>query len=384
LFVLNYQFKFFISDNFNFSVLTQGLLLSGILNYGIILYSNIYRIYNKLFKIAFSQSISIFLNLIAVFIFKGEKLLEVLIYINVFSALLSVIFFSIGSPQKFKILGDLEHVKIIIQKGFYLFIYNASFYFMILLSRTLISINYTITEFGYFTFSYTLANTVLLLLESLNYILYPKIINKFSNSSSSEIVKSLVDIRSGYTTFTHLLAHSAILLFPLFLFLFPNYSNSQTAFRIIILVVIINTNSFGISGYIISKGKEKILGFISLSGLLTSFISSYVLINYIGVSYEYVILGTGSAYLLYVFAINYYGLRLLEQRITINNLISFSFRIELLIPYIISFILIFINGSAISFLIPFTLFIGLNFKEFKRIRNMLIQLLNNPKLFTLK
>ena len=79
---------------------------------------------------------------------------------------------------------QLQKQKSILQKGLYLFLYNSCFYFILISIRTIISVNYTVEEFGYFTFSFTIANAVMLLLDSFNTILFPKTIDLMSSDDN--------------------------------------------------------------------------------------------------------------------------------------------------------------------------------------------------------
>ncbi|NJI75020.1 hypothetical protein HCX49_17600 [Sphingobacterium kitahiroshimense] len=372
------------SDKYHFSALYIPLLIAGIMNHLIVFFSNIYRIYGKFLKIAISQSLSVFLTLLVVWQYQGLYLLEILVFIHVASAIISVILFLIGLPIKIKWSFNTYWLKRICIKGLYMFFYNSSFYFMMLATRSFVSTYYEVEEFGYFTFAFTLASTILLLLDSLNYVIYPKILNRFSKMEKSKVVQELSYIRSCYTTCTHFLAHAAIVLFPLFLYLFPKYAESQNAFRLIILTVILTTNAFGISGFIISKGKERNLGLIAFLCLLLNLVCNYILVIVWHVGFEYVILSTGIAYLVYIFVINHFGLTLIGDKLNFRQLLNFTFNIKLLVPYALTLLFIFLNCPNYFYILSFVLFVLLNMQSFKQVFVIMKRLILDPSIFSLK
>lgn len=377
-------FAFDFAEKYHFSTLYIPLLVAGIMNHLIIFFSNIYRIYGKFLKIALSQSLSVFLTLLVVWQYKGAHLLDILVLIQVASAIFSVILFLIGMPFRIKFSMNTYWVKRIGIKGLYMFFYNSSFYFMMLASRSFVSTYYAVEEFGYFTFAFTLANTLLLLLDSVNYVIYPKILNRFSKMDKSKVVTELGYIRSCYTTCTHLLAHMAIALFPLFLYLFPKYADSQNAFRLVILTIILTTNAFGISGFIIAKGKERSLGLIAFSCLLLNLACNYLLVVVWHVRFEYVILSTGLAYLVYIFGINYFGSSLIGDKLNFRQLLNFTFNAKLLLPYMLSLIFIFLNCPNYFYSFSTLVFIVLNINNFKQVAQMIKRLILDPSIFSLK
>jgi O-antigen/teichoic acid export membrane protein len=95
--------------------------------------------------------------------------------------------------------------------------------------------------------------------------------------------------------------HIAILLFPLFLLFFPQYIQAENAFKLITLTVVLYTNSFGYSGYLIAKGYEKKLAGISFFALMLNIAIAFVLSKIFKVPFQFVISATLVTYLIYVF-----------------------------------------------------------------------------------
>src|SRR5690554_4538644 len=137
---------------------------------------NIYRIKNRLFEVAFQQSAVPILVLITCFFLKDKTLVYALLGAHVVGNILALLIFVFGKKIPWKGSFSISVLKTIINKGFFLFLYNICFYLIIVSIKTIISIYYSVEDFGFFTFSYSLANVVLLFLQALTFIVFPKII----------------------------------------------------------------------------------------------------------------------------------------------------------------------------------------------------------------
>src|SRR5690606_16759833 len=158
---------------------------------------------------------------ITIFIFNNHNLLWALVICNLISFLSALILFIVKSPIRLHFVFDLRLFKTIQNKGWYLFLYNTSFYLIIISTRTFISGNYTVKEFGYFTFAYSLSNAILLLLPSFSFLIFPKLINRMAYANNDKNAELLNQVRGLYVATSHLLIHIAILFYPLFIILFP-------------------------------------------------------------------------------------------------------------------------------------------------------------------
>src|SRR5690606_9513600 len=104
---------------------------------------HLYRINNQLSQISFYQSVVPSLMLIAVLFFQGESLLKNLILCYVLGNICSSIYFILGKSLpnlQFPLKNDFNDI---FKRGFFLFLYNVSFYLIILSLRSFISAFYT-------------------------------------------------------------------------------------------------------------------------------------------------------------------------------------------------------------------------------------------------
>jgi len=144
-FVMNNVLNLQLGEKFDFSQFTPFVFVIAILGYYNCLLSNIYRIYGKLFEIAFSQSSFPLLLLITILIFKGKNLLWAIVIANSIAIILSFLLFVIKSPIRLFPSCNMRLVKTIQRKGWHLFIYNTSFYLIIISTRSFVSAYYNVS-----------------------------------------------------------------------------------------------------------------------------------------------------------------------------------------------------------------------------------------------
>lgn len=377
-FVANEYFNFNIGEKYNFSTYAPMVVLIGVLGYFNALLSSISRVYGQLFEIAFQQTSLPVLMAIAIIFFKNEDLLWALVGANFLAYLVALILFLIKSPVKIMPIFSFQLFKTIQIKGWHLFVFNTSFIFIIISTRSFVSAYYTVEEFGYFTFAFSLANVINLLLLSFSYLMTPKILNRFATASNEKNVEMLDKVRDAYITTSHVLVHTAILIFPLFIMFFPKYSSASGAFMLISLTIVLYTSSFGYSGLLIAKGFEKKLGYLTFMALVINIISAVILIEVFHVPFTHVIIATLITYILYVFLMGRMGRISLQLRVKFVDILKDIFPVRLFIPYFLSFGLIILDASNIYFIIPLVLVLLLNYRAILNIKSILKTIINNP------
>ena len=382
-FITNEIFDFNFGAKYNFSSYAPIVVLIGIIGYFNGLLSSVFRVYGRLFEIAFSQTIFPLLILFAIIFFKDNELLWALVGANFLAFSISFILYLIKSPVKIKPIFNYRLFKHIQIKGWHLFVYNTSFFFIVISTRSFVSGFYSVEEFGYFTFAFSLANVILLLLQAFAYLIYPKLLNRFASSKKSENSELLEKLRDAYVTTSHLLIHVAILFFPIFLLLFPQYEIASEAFKLIALSVVLYTNSFGYSGLLIAKGYEKELGILSFSALVINIITALVLIKLIQVPFTLVILATMVSYFIYVFMLGYMGRKMLELNTSIVAVIKDIYPLRLLAPYLLSLGFILFAVPDIYFIVALILFLILNFKVILKLKGIVRTIILNPNLINI-
>lgn len=342
------------------------------------LFINILRVRNKITQVAICQSIIVFLNFTCIFFFSGSVLVNFLIlgYVsgNIFCIILACACKIIPSWSRYSIRRKI--LKEILYKGLYLFLYNSCFYFIIISIRTLVGFYYSVNEFGIFTFSYSLANAIMLLLDAFAFVIFPKVINKLSSDSFDEVENTLRHIRGIYISSAHFLVYLAFVFFPLLLYFMPQYSDALQVINLISLSILMNTNSFGYSTLLIARNKEKYSAIISIGALIINCFLGFLLVCVFKVGFSLVILATMITYLLFSFIITVVGKKTLG-----HYNICFVFKeflpYELLIPYLVAVIVSIISLKYLMFL-PVIIYLIFNWKNIFFIKQTLLKVLRNP------
>ena len=358
------------------------LLVVGIaiLTYFNSIMTTILRVRNKVNQLSIVQSLNVALNMLAVCVFQTETLIFVLIFCQLLSCILSFLI-----TWKARVLPHFNEITIktnvqaeILHKGVFLFMYNSCFYFILISLRTIISGNYKVEEFGAFTFSFSIAHAVLLLLESLMTIIFPKIIDLLSSNDYVKIEKTLENLRVAYISTSHFFIYLAMLFFPLLTWLLPKYGNALTSMNLIALAVLMNTNSCGYSTLLIAQNKEKTSAIISFSALLLNIFLAIILTRIFHVKFSYVIIATLLTYLYFSYMVTLVGRKMLGNS-RVGDIIKTFFPIRLFIPYMIAFV---ISSFEMEFLIPVPvlLYISLNWRDLVSIKQMGMKLVHNPNI----
>ncbi len=339
----------------------------------------VYRAKGKMFEFTFYQSIIQILVFISIFFAKGEQLIVLLISAYVIGHILSLLLYIRGGAIYIDGKPSLEKGKIIVSKGFLLFIYNFCFYMIIISTKTLIGIYYPIVEFGYFTFSYTLAHAALLLLTAFSSLVTPKLIDKFNTNDVELINRTVGLLRVNYIYLSHGLMYAAMIVFPLFLILMPKYSETLQVINFTALATILYTNSFGYTSLLMTKNKESWLARNTFISLIANVLLTFILIKVIGVSYQYAVIGTIISYLIYAYLTIYSGKKEVEKSANFRCVMKECFPIGLLVPFLGAIIVTLLNKGYLM-VFPFLLFICMNIKEIKEIFTSLRRVLIKPEI----
>lgn len=378
LFFLMYQVGFSIGDKYNFNYYVIPVCIMAVITYFNSLFANVFRIYGKIFAIALNQALIPVSTLLIIPFFRGSELLWAMVLVNLASLLVSLIMYIVQTPVKLKFQFNFNIIKYIQKKGWFLFVYNTSFYLIFLTSKSFISANFRIEEYGYFTFSYSLANAVLLFLNALSFLIFPKTINRFANGNNEYIINTLRNVRTSYISTSHLLIHFLIFVFPFFLRIFPEYSLASDVFKVIGLTVVLYTNSFGYQIVLIARGREKQMAIIAFSALLLNVILVASFVYVLNIQFSYVMFSTMIVNFIYILVLGFTGRKEVGLSIRFKEVLKDIFPNKMLIPYITSVLLILISAPNGLFIIPCVLYILLNNKDLLKLKDLIIKIIKEP------
>lgn len=354
-------------------------------NYYNTIITTVIRFRNQVNVLSLIGTIPVLLNLTIIWFFSNEALVVALIVANVISCIITTI---IGYAEKAFPKIDISKIdmniqKGIMKKGLYLFLYNSCFYFILIAIRSMIGGFYSVEEFGYFTFSYTIANAVMLLLDSLNTIIFPKIIDLLSKDNQIEKILILNKLRVGYITTSHLLIYTAMLCFPFVIYIFPKYEMALKSMNMIALAILMNANSYGYNTLLIAQNKEKISSKISFVALLITLVVGMFLIKVIHVEFSFVIISVMVAYLFFSFLVTYEGHRIIEGCTSVKYTLKNFFPVRLLVPYFLALV-ISMNGIETIVWMPIIVFLLFNYKDINFLVGLVKKMIINPNIIDLK
>ncbi len=359
------------------------ICIIAILQYYVQYFINLFRVKNQLNYVTFCQSIVVLLNFACVFFFDGEYLIKWLLagYVvgNLMCVILAILSGSIPVPSKVKC--SISYQKEILKKGLFLFLYNSCFYFIIITIRTIISSNYEVEEFGLFTFSFSLAHAILLILQALSFVVFPKIISRLSSNDIKEVARTITVLRTAYITSAHFLVYLALPLFPILIMFIPKYSGAITSLNLIALTILLSVNSFSYTELLISRNKERLMAKLSASALVLNCMIAMILVYVAKSDFSYVILATTITYCIFTFSIYVYG----EKSIGIDLKsihLSYYMPMRLFVPFIIALAFSILQLERLI-IIPFIIFLCLNWSVRTQIFGIVRSLINRPTLVNL-
>lgn len=285
------------------------------------IYITYYRLYGKLLKINIQQILpNITVFILAIFLNYNISI-NIIVWTLFITNLLSLLIFRIGVPHKPKILFRISLIKVLILRGISLLMYNFSFSLFILLASSIVSLYYSVSEFGCFSLSNSIANGVIMAGGAFLFIFYPKILNSFSRSNE-ECFTMIKKIKSIYVVSIDIICILTIPIVYGISFIYPQYALSLVRiYTILILGKCINNATTGYSAYLIASKKELLLTLYALIavsiewGIIRFFLS-------MGYGMEYIALAVALGSLVYTVLIVITGLRKLSGYIDFRECLS--------------------------------------------------------------
>lgn len=356
-----------------------------ILQYFNNVFVTVLRIKNRLNCISLIQSIQIIPELLCIVLFTGEALIWALCCCLTISGIVGFICtrYTNSLPNIKDSTINKKYIINLLRKGFYLFLYNSGFAFVVISNRTMVSHFYEVESFGLFSFAYQLANALISLSAAMSFVIMPKLLDRLS-SDDFDVVKSTIDVvNKVYVSFTHFIVYLAMPFFYVLLLVLPQYSGALTAMNLISLAVLLNTHTITYSSLLIAQNEERKCAAISLFGLLLNVVVGVSMIMLFEIQFSYVIIATMFTYAIVCLLMAYFGNRKIRVY-SIMSAISSVFPCRLVIPFLVAFILSFAKVECIMFL-PLVTYVILNHGNLKSIfDNYIKKLISSPQMVDLK
>lgn len=351
----------------------------GILSQYTNIFTSVARVRGHLLSIAFSLTITVVLMLVAVILFSGETLLWFLGGAFILGYVLSIVVYVLKRNVSFGGHASRDAVKELLTQGVFLFLYSFCFQFIFISTRTLVGNFYLVEQFGYFSFAYTAAHSVILLLEAIANLIFPKLVDKFSNKDPVVIRNTIHSLRVGYISTTHLLMYCSMTLMPLLLLFMPKYQESLPCINLMALTLLLYTNSYGYNTFLMSNHRERLIARNAGVVLFLNVVIGLCIIYFLHVPYHYVLFSTMLSYFSYSALCVFYGCKMLDTKISFSCMISELFPLRLFVPFSVALIVTIINKY---FLLPIVLltFVACNIPVLKEILHLASAMVRNPKI----
>ncbi len=340
------------------------------------LFMNIFRVKGKLFEVAFGQSVFPVLTLCLMF-FGNEKTLLTLLGGGYFvGCLLTTLLYLRHGFSNFSGSFSLACMKDVWKKGFFLFLYNTAFALIVLSTKMIIGRFYSVQDFGRFAFAFSLANAVMLMVDSMLFLIFPKTVDMLSGDDNEKHVEKIQLMRSSYITGVHLLVYIAVPACGVLMYFLPQYKASFPYFVAIVAALMIYPLCFGYNTYLLAQNKENMIAFLALGTLALNLILLPVLLYCCaGIQLKYSCLCMLVIYLLYSIAVNFTGRYYLYGRFMWNFDISW----KKLLPIVVLVGLMLADCSAVYYL-PLIIFLICNCKSLLDTVRIVLQIIHKPKI----
>ncbi|MCC8071484.1 MAG: oligosaccharide flippase family protein [Bacteroidales bacterium] len=374
-----YLFGIPFFEKYQLGPLFYAVCLLAILQYFTDYFWKVYRVKGKMFEFTFYQTFLPVVTFALSFFVEGEAGVYLLTAGYLLSFIVSLLLFIRGGQLSFGGTPRFSHVKGLLSKGFYLWVYNFGFYMIIISTKTVIGACYTVEEFGYFTFAYSLAQAAILLLTAFATLITPKLIDKFHSNDPEEISSTIRLLRVNYVCMSHVMMYAAMICFPILLLFLPKYQGTLEVINLCALAVVLYTNSFGFISFLTAKNKERLMALTSLVSLVVNVGIALGLYFLWHVGYVYIVLATMGSYFLFAYLAVYFGKRVLGDNCGVVSVMRDVFPLRLLIPFAGAVAVTIIDNVWLLWL-PLLLFIALNWSSLMEIVASFKKILFKPQI----
>lgn len=341
------------------------------------------RVKGRVFELIFYQSIIQILSFVIVVCCTEDSIIPFLVMAYLIGNILSVYVFLRKRDISFSGKVRLDLAREIIEKGFYIFLYNFLSYLIMISTRTVISQSYDISEFGLFTFAYTLANSIVLIVDAVAALIIPKLLSKYKTDDINSIQCTINQIRVNYIYVSYFLLFILLILFTLLLIVLPDYNNSFDIVVYTSLAVAIQSHSFPYMMLLLTKNKEKVLALSSGISLVVNLVLVIVMERLFDAGFQYLVIATWISYAIHGFLCMFFAYKTINLKRSVISLVCEFFPLSVIMPVLFSFIIGFADLRWWIGL-PLLLFVFMNLKFFKQLMLSIKQLVFNPEIVDIK
>jgi len=274
-----------------------------------LMYTSLYRIFNQYNKINFNQFVPPFFTFIIAIILKDKLELPILFIVISAAYIVSFLWYTYNPPLRFKIKLRKSIAKNIIFRGINLMLYHFSFQYITMTAVTFVSIFYSPENLGHFSLSVSISNAFVMLITSILFIIYPKILNRLSTTDTGVLIQHMQKIKETYVVCSDIIIVCGIIISIVSSQLLPSYATICKVVAILLIGQLFNNNIVGISTALIAHKKEKSLTTIGLVSIVAVLIVCFVL-GYSNAPYIYMAFSVMIGMMIYSVSVLFYAIRL--------------------------------------------------------------------------
>ena len=346
---------------FEFEAYLLPVLLIACLNFFNVLFLNICRAYSVYGPISFFQTIVQLLQLPVFFFFKESTLIWALLGAMLVANAVSIVYYLKRLPLHLVFKIDWSTKKQLFLKGMSLLTYTLSFYILMLSTRSVVGYFYEVEKMGLFTFSSNLASALIVGLSSLEFVLFPKMLNKYSSEDISDAtVSKLNEVRYLYMGTAFLVVLLGVLGYPLLLLFFADYQSTLTSFALLVIAQVLISSGFGYGALIVSRAKERYLILHGCIAFVLNLVLSYLLKKAFHAEYDVMPLSLLVAFFYYEYMVVKKGRYLLKQSSSVWLVIKDVVPLGFLVPMLSLLAAALTPYYMVFAILALVLFLGLN------------------------
>lgn len=327
------------------------------------IFANIYRAHSSLTRIAFTEFLVCILPFSCVFIFKDEYLITGILSAMIVAEAAGLLIYWIKFPFPVKLGFDPKTSRQLTSTGLSLLIYNVSFYLIMLVSNTIVSMFYSVEEMGYFSLANRLSTASLLGLGAITWVLYPKFLWKLRDDTSREEALLIVNkITKLYASLVYLVVFGAIMLSPVLFLYLDQYKPVAPILNFLLLAQAILSSATGYNSLCIARKEHVKVTKISIITLIL--VGSLGLAGaLLKINFEFIGLAIILGYMLDCALQVRLGGQILEVKESFWQALNKALPYNFLLPLMVIVIGNLIGNYAITGVFAFTLFITLNWRN---------------------
>ncbi len=315
---------------YNYSAIALKVYIIGVTINTNLLFVSLYRVFGKFNKINIQQIIPQLSIFFFILLLRNKLSISNVLFILIISNIAVLMIMINKPPLPLKFIYNKTIARNLLIRGFHLMLYNFSFNFITIAATTIVSIFYLSSELGYYSFSNTLSNAIVMITSSIMFILYPKILNQFANLDEKNSFILINKIRDLYILAVDLIGLSTLFLIPIISLYTTKYSLIIATYKILLAAQLVLNNTSGYLQYLIARKQEKVLIIYALYGIVGVIVLGISIAN-LKLSFHSISLGVLIGVTIYTYFVINHSNKILQIKSTFVQIMKIIFNLPKMI-----------------------------------------------------